>query len=181
MPLARIHRLLRNALLCIGAALAASSCTVRRDARDESLPRPSAATAPDATQAEVSAAPAVPPPAPAPRILTLADYKVAVARLIEQNNPQHLFDGAPPPMLRSVVVLTIAVDEQGKLVRARVMRGNGHRALEQLAMDSVQRASPLPPPGALARRGLAEFNETWLFRADGRFQLRSTAEAQSDS
>jgi len=48
-------------------------------------------------------------------------------------------------------------------------------------LQSVQLAAPFPRPGTLAqRRGLAEFSETWLFRADGRFQLRSTAELQSD-
>lgn len=84
-------------------------------------------------------------------------------------------------MLKSVVVLSIVVDADGRLTRVRVLRGNGHHALEQLALQSVQAAAPLPRPGALVRRGVAEFNETWLFRDDGRFQLRSTAEAQADS
>ncbi len=121
------------------------------------------------------------PPDPEPRIATLEEYKLVVARRIAQISPQHLFEGAPRPMLKSVVVLSIVVDADGRLTRVRVLRGNGHRALEQLALQSVQAAVPLPRPGALVRRGVAEFNETWLFRDDGRFQLRSTAEAQADS
>lgn len=181
MELPRFFRLLRNALLCLGAAVAASSCTLRREAPDETTGRlPATGGAEVAAPGEVAAAP-VPPPPVEPPILTLADYKVAVARRIAQSNAEHLYEGAPPPMLKSVVVLTIAVDEEGLPVRVRLMRGNGHRGLEQLAMHSVKHAAPLPRPGTLARRGVAEFNETWLFRQDGRFQLRSTAELQSDS
>lgn len=175
MSPSRLSRLLRNMLLCLGAAVAALSCTLRREAPEEAASRPSTAATPD------TAAASVPPSAPEPRILTLADYKMAVARRIAQSNSRHLYEGAPPPMLKSVVVLSIAVDREGAPVRLRIVRGNGHRALEQLALQSVKQAAPLPRPGALARRGVTEFNETWLFREDGRFQLRSTAEAQSDS
>jgi hypothetical protein len=85
-------------------------------------------------------------------------------------------------MLKSVVVLSIAVNAEGRIASLRVMRGNGHPSLERLAMQSVEAALPLPQPGRLAsRRGHMEFSETWLFRHDGRFQLRSLAEAQADA
>jgi periplasmic protein TonB len=186
MSTLRILHLLRNTLLGLGATVVASSCSLQREAPDASLPESSPSVgpghegAPESAPADVSAAP-LPPPVPEPPILTLSDYKVAVARRIALSNPEHLYEGAPPPMLKSVVVLAIAVDEEGLPVRLRVMRGNGHRTLEQRALQSVKQATPLPRPGALARRGVTEFNETWLFREDGRFQLRSTAEAQADS
>lgn len=168
---------IRALLLCLGAAAGLASCSTREQAAAPVLAQPSA-SAP-----EVGNIVATPDqsPVPEPRIATLEDYKLAVARRIAQSNPQHLFEGAPPPMLKSVVVVSIVIDSEGRLTRTRVLRGNGHRALEQLALQSIQAAVPLPRPGTLVRRGVTEFNETWLFREDGRFQLRSTAEAQADS
>ena len=180
MNFSRLATQLSNALLCLAASTILLSCATRREAPFEAVPGASPADQAASEQRERQAVPVM-PPQPEPRILTLADYKLAVARRIAQSNPQHLYEGPPPPMLKSVVVLTISVDAEGHPVRLRVMRGNGHRALEQLAVQSVQQAAPLPRPGDVARRGLAEFNETWLFREDGRFQLRSTAEAQADS
>src|SRR4051812_31015894 len=136
----RMSRLLRNILLCLGAALAVLSCTTRREAPPESVATPdTAAPAQAEERSELSSEPVI-PPQPEPAILTLADYKVAVARRIAQSNPQLLYEGAPPPMLKSVVVLAVAVDAEGHPVRLRVMRGNGHRALEQLALQSVQQS-----------------------------------------
>jgi protein TonB len=55
-----------------------------------------------------------------------------------------------------------------------------HPAQEKVAIASVRAAAPLPPPpGALLRRGTLEIAETWLFRDDGKFQVRSLAEAQA--
>jgi protein TonB len=167
----------RALLLCLGAAAGLTSCTTREQAAAPASAQPSASASDSVISSE---RPSV-PQAPIATIATLEDYKLAVARRIAQSNPQHFFEGAPPPMLKSVVVLSIVVDADGRLTRTRVVRGNGHRALEQLALQSIQAAVPLPRPGALVRRGVTEFNETWLFREDGRFQLRSTAEAQADS
>ena len=171
---------IRALLLCLGAAVGLASCSTREQPSVVATAQPSASV----PEAGTFVASPERPPVSEPRIATIAtleDYKLAVARRIAQISPQHLFEGAPRPMLKSVVVLSIVVDADGRLTRVRVLRGNGHRALEQLALQSVQAAVPLPRPGALVRRGVAEFNETWLFRDDGRFQLRSTAEAQADS
>lgn len=168
---------IRALLLCLGAAAGLASCATREQAAVPVSAQPSAS----APEADTIVASPEQPPVPEPRIATLEDYKLAVARRIAQSNPQHLFEGVPPAMLKSVVVVSIVVDADGRPTRTRVLRGNGHRALEQLALQSIQAAVPLPRPGVLVRRGVAEFNETWLFRDDGRFQLRSTAEAQADS
>lgn len=112
--------------------------------------------------------------------LTVDGYKRDVARAIYRNNPENLFDGAPPPTLRAVVVLSIHIDPAGRPLRLAVLRSNGYRELEEIALASVRRAAPLPMPNRLiARNGEAEFVETWLFRDDGRFQIRSLAEAQA--
>lgn len=161
-------------LLCLAASLLATACALHRveapRATTEDLPAPAVAT------------PAAPVLATVPEssARTMDAYKQEVARWIYRSSAERLFDGAPPPMLKSVVVLTVAIDAQGHPRRVAVLRSNGYGALNQLAMQSVRRAAPLPRPRrSLMRGGVAEFSETWLFRDDGRFQIRSLAQVQA--
>jgi protein TonB len=109
-------------------------------------------------------------------------YKREVACHLHSRNTVHLYQDRPPPMLRSVVVLSMRIDERGRPLRVSVLRSNGIRALERRAMQSVRDASPLPAPQrSLVRNGRIELIETWLFRDDGRFQIRTLAQAQADS
>lgn len=164
----------RVLLPSLAASLLATACAVQRvetpRAKTPNLPAPA------------TVAPAAPAPASVPEssARTLDAYKQEVARWIYRSSAESLFDGAPPPMLKSVVVLSVAIDAQGHPRRVTVQRSNGYRALNQLAMQSVQRAAPLPRPGrGLMHGGVAEFSETWLFRDDGRFQIRSLAQVQA--
>jgi len=162
----------RNFLLCLAASLLASACAVPRveapRARSENLPAPTAPAAPALDTVPESSA------------RTLDAYKQEVARWIYRSSAENLFHGAPPPMLKSIVVLTVTVDAHGQPKHVAVQRSNGYGALNQLAMQSVKRAAPLPRPGrSLMRGGVAEFSETWLFRDDGRFQIRSLAQVQA--
>lgn len=118
------------------------------------------------------------PVAPAPKPKTPVDlYKEDVARHVAGKNAARVYFEAPPHFLRSVVVLQIAVDTHGTVTRTRTLRTNGYADLEQAAHRSVKAAAPLPaPPAGLVRTGVFEFSETWLFRDDGRFQLRSLAD-----
>ena len=112
----------------------------------------------------------------------LERYKRDLACRIHARNGTHLYDGAPPPVLRSVVVLSVRVDARGRLVRIGVLRSNGIRSLERRAIQSVRAAAPLPIPArALLRHGAADITETWLFRDDGRFQIRTLAQVQAPS
>jgi protein TonB len=119
---------------------------------------------------------AAPPPAQAPTIppLTLEGYKKEVAGRIAHANPE-IFDEPVPEMLKSVVVLDITIDRHGNLARVAVRRSNGYKALENAAISSVRRAAPFAPPPWLARRtdGSVNFLETFLFRDDGRYRIRS--------
>jgi protein TonB len=106
--------------------------------------------------------------------LTLDGYKKQAAQHIVASSPE-AFDGQLPEILKSVVVLDLTVDRDGKVVKASVRRSNGYKDLEAKALESVRRAGRLPAPSLAVHRGATTISyvETWLFRADGRFQIRS--------
>jgi protein TonB len=111
---------------------------------------------------------------------TLDAYKRDAAQRIHDANAADIFEGAPPALLKAVVVLAIAVDAGGGVKSVSVLRSNGYRDLDQRAVQSVRRASPLPRPTRAVLRGAsAGYYETWLFRDDGRFQVRSVAMEQA--
>jgi len=127
------------------------------------------------------------PPAPPQSAASKADaartpldrYKRAVAQQILRANARATFDGVPPHFLRAVVVLQLTVDGKGALTDLRTLRTRSaeHAAA---ATKSVRAAGPLPaPPRELLRGGRLEFAETFLFRDDGKFQVRSLAAAQT--
>ena len=159
------------------ALLAFGGCSTKETAT------PVAATPAESPVAEAKAAASgQQPDAEPPResgARTIDGYKRDAARRIYFRNANRLFDGAPPPVLKSVVVLSIHADAKGTPTRVAVLRSNGFRDLEQVAMKSVRDASPLPVPhSTVLRKGTIEYAETWLFRDDGRYQIRSLAEAQ---
>src|SRR6478736_2002393 len=78
------------------------------------------------------------PPAGRSFSLTMNGYKRDVAKQVYRANPDQLFEGAPPPMLKSIVVLTIRIDSQGLPERIGVLRSNGYKDLEQRAMKSLR-------------------------------------------
>jgi protein TonB len=149
-----------------GAALAAACAQ-----------NPPLAVAPTQPPAQQQAEPPGPPPVIPP--LTLEGYKKLVANQIAGAST-HLFNDPLPEMLKSVVVLEITIDRQGRLGRVAVRRSNGFRELENRAIDSVRRATPFAAPTWLARHGegSVSFLETFLFRDDGRFQIRSLVAAR---
>lgn len=111
---------------------------------------------------------------------SLDAYKRQAAQQIYDSSQQS-FTGLLPPLLKSVVVLDITLDAQGRLIKLRMHRSNGFKNLERIAMDSVKKTGALPMPSAavLGRHRNLTYMETWLFRADGKFQIRSLAEPQA--
>jgi protein TonB len=122
----------------------------------------------------------IPPASPSlPSPAGLDDYKSRVAQHVLQHNPDRSYSGKLPPMLPAIVVLQITVDENGGLESVAVQRSRDDDA-SQIALDSMRRSTPLPPPHALARAdGKLTFMETFLFADSGRYQLRSLAEPQT--
>jgi protein TonB len=131
--------------------------------------------APEQPRAALQAIP-LSPPAPAPLIppLTLDGYKKEFARRVARASPD-IFEEPLPEMFKSIVVLDVTVDREGKLTHLSVRRSNGDKALENRAMESVHRAAPFAAPAfaVRGRDGSVNFLETFLFRDDGRFRIRS--------
>ncbi|AFQ48939.1 energy transducer TonB family protein [Burkholderia cepacia] len=117
------------------------------------------------------------------RSANLDQYRAEVARCVADHNPSGLSRGTPQAMLRSLVVVAFTVDGSGRLVNASVYRSNGDSEAEALALASLRRSAPLPPPPSklLDGNGRLELMEGWLFNDDGHFQLQSTASAQAQS
>jgi TonB family protein len=126
------------------------------------------------------AVPVPPPPGAAPPDQVVAApanldaYKRRLAGRIVASSSK-VFHAPLPRTMKSIVVLHIRVDRRGRPLRVAVFRSNGYRALERRAVASVVDAVPLPPPPiALLDDGDSlSFLETFLFRDDGLFQVRS--------
>lgn len=104
-----------------------------------------------------------------------AAYRVALAQRVHAANADWVYAGRPPTPLRAIVVMQLRIDGSGRLLSTRLIRSNGYAALQRRAADSLRRAQPLPVPPATLTRASPWLTETWLFDADGRFQLRTLA------
>jgi protein TonB len=106
--------------------------------------------------------------------LNIDDYKKHVAAHVIKVSKHELAESLPP-ILKSVVVLDITVDKDGNLSRVALWRSNGYEDLEKIAIESVKRAGKLPAPSPEVLKGQesVRFLETWLFRHDGRYHVRS--------
>ena len=105
---------------------------------------------------------------------TLDDYKRDVAKRIAAANATS-YSAPLPEVMKSIVVLEITVDELGAPIVVSVLRSNGYGELAQRALQSVAKAAPFAAPGPELMRGAGSvsFLETFLFRDDDSFQLRS--------
>jgi protein TonB len=132
-----------------------------------------AAPAPEAPAGAAAPARAAPPPARHAPAANLDAYKRQVAERIVKASP-YVYEGPVQPLLKSIVVLDISIDAQGRLQRVAVRRSNGFKDLENRALESVRRAAPFAAPPR--ERGVS-YLETFLFRDDGRFRVRSLVES----
>ena len=161
----------------LAAAVALAGC--------ELLQPPPRAPASEPRPARVAPAPA---PAPAPAAaapdrpgLKTDDYRKEIAYAIVRANADGVFSGKLPPLLRSVVVVQVSIDDRGMPARVTLFRSNGFEELSRSAIAAIYRAAPYPIPGRSLLGGAStfDFTESFLFRADGRFQVRTIAEEQS--
>ena len=110
---------------------------------------------------------------------TVEGYKRDIALRISEVNSTKVYSGQPQALLRAVIVVKFSVDAGGKLLKSEIVRTNHDGATEATALASLRNTAPFPKPAAsLLRNGRLEMSETWLFNNDGRFQIRSVAQAQ---
>jgi protein TonB len=142
-----------------------------------SIIEPAGRTPSPYSEGDITSIPPASPSRPAPP--GLDDYKIQVAQHLLQHNPERSFSGTLPPLLPAIVVLSITVDRDGRLTDVAVQRSRDDDA-SQIALASVRRSTPLPPPRELAQAGgKLTFSETFLFADSGRYQLRSLAGPQA--
>lgn len=182
-----MKRSLLAALSALLGVLALAGCPgpIERPSPEAPATQPATPAAPapaqPATPAPAPRAPqvdATPQRSPVPARTPLDAYKQAMAGQILKVNQTRTFEGRPPHFLKAVVVLQIAVDDRGQPTRVNVMRTPDHaRHLGKVAVDTVRRAGPYGAPSRDLLAGKRElvFTETWLFRDDERFQIRSLA------
>jgi protein TonB len=176
------HALTRFAALTAAFALAACEILQPQPEAVKPKPRPVAAPAPPAAAAATAAQAAQPsPPVPDRPGLTMNEYQKEVASSIAGKSSDQTFRGKLPPLLRSVVVLQVSIDSKGMPSSVAMFRSNGFVELEKIAIAAVYRGAPYPIPGRSLLSGHANvtFLESFLFRNDGRFQVRTIAEEQS--
>jgi protein TonB len=110
---------------------------------------------------------------------TLEAYKEVLAQHISNANAHQVYGGQPQAFLRSVIVLKFSLDASGKLLQSDIIRSNHDSVTEAAALTSLRSSAPFPRPALhLLKQGRLELSETWLFNADGRFQIRSIAQPQ---
>jgi TonB family protein len=115
-----------------------------------------------------------PPPPSLSAPQTLNDYKLGVAKRIAAASAGS-YSAPLPEVMKSIVVLEITVDELGAPLAVSVYRTNGYPQLAQRALQSVAKAAPFAAPAPELMQGArsVSFLETFLFRDDDSFQLRS--------
>jgi hypothetical protein len=129
-----------------------------------------------AQSARVAGATIPPPPAPSGRARDWPEYKLRAARRIQLANPAETFSGPLPDPLQSIPVLEVNLNRDGSVRDIRVLRTPRQSPQTiDMAMRAVQRAAPFEPVGHLPRPW--QFNETFLYNEDFKFQLRSLVEA----
>lgn len=155
------------------AALLAAGCSMLEPAREPAAPEASTGASAEPPSPAGPAAPLA-----ASQARTLDEYKAEVAHAILHANAEDTFIGRLPEILKSVIVLQITIDRSGLPRQVRMLRSNGHEDLEARATQSVRTAALPRPSSSVAGAGGVTFTETWLFREDGKFQIRTLAGPQ---
>lgn len=113
---------------------------------------------------------------PTGRARDWTEYKLRAARRIHEASAGETFAGPLPDPLQSIPVLQVHLNRDGSVRDISVLRTprQSPQTLE-MAMRAIRRAAPFEPVGHLPRPW--QFNETFLYNDDLKFQLRTLVEA----
>ena len=120
-----------------------------------------------------------PPPAVAapalPRAANWAEYRRRAAQMILASNPGASFTGAVPEQWQGIATVSVTVNADGSIRQVELLRSSRVAPhVNEMALTAVRRvgnfgaASHLPQPW--------QFNETFLYNDDNKFQLVTIVE-----
>lgn len=91
-------------------------------------------------------------------------------------NSARIYKGRMPPLLYAIGVLSIHIDQMGRVTNLDWMRAPKHAPEVVAEIErTVRLASPFPVP---ARLGKVVYTDTWLWDKSGKFQLDTLTEGQ---
>jgi periplasmic protein TonB len=148
--------------------LASRTSPPRKPARMPPVPSPPAAATAEATPAVEAAV--APPTSAAPAIerpQAIDDPAYATTLLRHLERFREYPRAARVRRLEGVALVRLAFGRDGHLLDARIERSSGHEALDDAALETIGRASPLPqpPPNLTARR--TEVRVPFVYRLSG--------------
>lgn len=114
--------------------------------------------------------------APGTRARNWDEYKLRAAQRIVDTSPGETFAGPLPDPLQSIPVVQVHLNRDGSVRRIQVLRTprQSPETLE-MAIRAIRRAAPFEPVGHLPQPW--QFNETFLYNEELKFQLRTLVEA----
>ena len=91
-------------------------------------------------------------------------------------NSNKIYKGRMPPLLYAVGVLSIEIDQVGRVTKLDWLRAPNHAPEVVAEIENIVRsAAPFPAP---ARLGKVVYTDTWLWHKSGKFQLDTLTEGQ---
>lgn len=143
-----------------------------------SQPAPSLDAAPSGgTPARVASAPAGQLPASNVPARNWEEYRLRAAHRIHASSGGETFSGPLPDPLQSIPVLQVQLNADGSVRNIVVLRvPKFEPQTVEMATRAIRRAGPFGPVGHLPRPW--QFNETFLYNNDLKFQLRTLVETE---
>ncbi len=160
------------------AALLASGCSSRRMPDHTPTPPPAPASSPVFTPqpAPTAAPPAVNAPR-LPMVASWADYRRRAAQMIVAANPGASFTGPQPAQWSGIATVTVMLNADGSVRTLDLMRGSRiSPEVNDLALAAARRAANYGPVSNLPQPW--QFNETFLYNDDNKFQLVTIVEGR---
>jgi hypothetical protein len=106
-----------------------------------------------------------------------AEYRMRAAHRIHASSGVETFAGALPDPLQSIPVLQVQLNADGSVRNIVVLRTPKFEPQTvEMASRAIRRAAPFGPVGHLPQPW--QFNETFLYNEELKFQLRTLVEAE---
>nr|WP_279343667.1 hypothetical protein [Variovorax terrae] len=117
------------------------------------------------------------PPPPTSLARSWDEYRLRAARRILQTSGSEAFAGQLPEVLQAIPVLQVQLNQDGSVRRIDVMRSPQFAPETiEMAANAIRRAAPFGPVAHLPHPW--QFNETFLYNDDLKFQIRSLVESR---